>query len=176
MLWDFLGAASRASRIFSPLEERTLQQQLASRVEDIEDQIGHRHLLHQFFADLLSSQALLQRAERKGAAGSGDLLFGDAFSAAGGTPAGQPAGRRRYIFVAPGHDFAVENHVVRQTGQRVRQFGEGFGDLVAGAREDSHFAAGTVRLGADAVVFVFYQGVFEIAESFLRATRPGWPA
>src|SRR6185312_13843168 len=118
--------------------------------------------------DLFSSQALLQRTEGEGAAGFAGLVFGTGFSAAGWTPAGQPARRRRYICVAPGHNFAVENHSIWQAGKDVGKFGERFCDFVPGAREDSYFAICTMRLGADAVVLVFYQSVLEIAERFFR--------
>src|SRR5262249_31151863 len=75
---------------FFPLSQGTLQQQFSGSVKDIEDQIGDWDLLDQSFAGLFAAQALLQGAE-------GESPLGTA--------------------VAPGHDFAVEDRILRQTGE-----------------------------------------------------------
>src|ERR1700692_1939656 len=95
--------------------------------------------MHQLRGDFFSSQALLKFAEWQSAISSRGVAGG-----------------------APSDDFSVKDRVAGQGGESGWQFGEGFGDVIAGARKNSHFSLTHVNLCANAVVLVFDGGIVKI--------------
>src|SRR5580765_7257909 len=95
--WPALGQQTVEN--LTSLLHGAINQQITACIENIECQVSHGNFSYQLFADFLAAQALLQGAEGKCASSFSGIC-------------------RK---IAPGYDFAVEDGILRQTRQRVRQ-------------------------------------------------------
>ena len=85
-----------------PLAQRFINEQVASGIQNVEDEVGNRDVAHHLLADFFPAEAAGESAERLGAAGIAGL------------------GSQ----TAPGYNFAVEDRVVGKACQGFGQFGE----------------------------------------------------
>src|SRR5260370_41962081 len=91
----------------SAFAKRTVEEEFAIRIKNVENEIGDRDIAQQFSADFFPPKALLERAERKGSSWNAPVTR------------------------VPRYYLAVKNRIFRQPAKGYWQFGKGLRDFIA---------------------------------------------
>src|ERR1700687_1419479 len=126
----------------SAFAKRTIKEEFAIHIKNIENEIGDGDIAQEFSADFFPAETLLECAERKGSSWNARVTR------------------------IPRDNLAVNNRVCGQPAKGHGQFGKGLRNFIACPRKNTDFTPADMRLSADAIVLVFNRRILKIAQGF----------